>query len=408
MTRLRLGRSYWPDRLHGRAPAYPPLRGTHEADVVIVGGGMTGCSCAYLLARRGVRTLLLEAARLGLGSTAASTALLMQEPDADLLGLADRYGRPAAARIWKASRHAVRDLVNVVARIAPGIATPRVPSVYFSRDPDETPRLMRELAARHRAGIGGRWLSAAGLKRATGIDGAGAILTQNNAEIDPLRACLAMGRAAADAGARICAHSRVRRIEATATGVEIELTRARVFASRVIIATGYATPEFKPLTGRFRMVTTYVIATPPLPKAVRAHLGLGHVMLWDTERPYHYARWTPDHRLLFGGRDRPFTDRPRARRTFARGAPDLAADLASLYPALEGVQPSYAWEGLFASTPDGLPYIGTHRRYPHHLFALGYGGNGMSFGFMAAQMLTRAVSAASKPDDALFGFSRHP
>ena len=46
-----------------------------------------------------------------------------------------------------------------------------------------------------------------------------------------------------------------------------------------------------------------------------------------------------------------------------------------------------AWEGLFATTPDGLPYIGPHRRYPRHLFALGYGGNGMTFGFLAARLL---------------------
>jgi glycine/D-amino acid oxidase-like deaminating enzyme len=406
MTPLRLGRSYWLDRTDRRGPTSSPLRGAHETDVVIVGGGVTGCACAYLLARRGVQTILLEAKRIGHGSTAASTALLMQEPDVDLVALAERYGHAAATRVWKTSRRAVRDLVNTVARLAPGAATPRVPSVYFSRDPSEVRSLLRELAARHRAGIGGRWLSPAALKRATGIEGVGAILTQGNAQVDPLRSCLAFARAADAAGARLCTHSRVRRIKPTATGVQIELGRGRVRANRVIIATGYATPEFKPLAGRFRMVTTYVIATPRLPNATRARLGLGEVMLWDTERPYHYARWTPDHRLLFGGRDRPAKPGAASRRTLTRGAADLVADLTSLYPALDDVQPEYAWEGLFAATPDGLPYIGAHRRYPRHLFALGYGGNGMSFGFLAAQMLTRAIASASKPDDTLFGFGR--
>jgi glycine/D-amino acid oxidase-like deaminating enzyme len=81
-------------------------------------------------------------------------------------------------------------------------------------------------------------------------------------------------------------------------------------------------------------------------------------------------------------------------------------DLVDLFPSLSGVQPEYSWEGLFANTPDGLPYIGTHRRYPRQLFALGYGGNGMTFGFMAAEVLVRLVNGRPSKDDDLFAFAR--
>jgi len=64
------------------------------------------------------------------------------------------------------------------------------------------------------------------------------------------------------------------------------------------------------------------------------------------------------------------------------------------------------WEGLFAMTPDGLPFVGPHRRYPRHLFALGYGGNGMTFGFLAGRMLLDAVRGIPNPDLELFGFNR--
>jgi glycine/D-amino acid oxidase-like deaminating enzyme len=80
--------------------------------------------------------------------------------------------------------------------------------------------------------------------------------------------------------------------------------------------------------------------------------------------------------------------------------------LSALYPALDDVVPEYAWEGLFATTADGLPYIGPHRRYPRHLFALGYGGNGMTFGFLAAHLMLRLIQGRPAPDDALFGFGR--
>jgi len=130
-------------------------------------------------------------------------------------------------------------------------------------------------------------------------------------------------------------------------------------------------------------------------------------MLWDTERPYHYARWTHDHRLIFGGRDQPRKSSLDARTAAVRITADLLSrDLAALYPPLENMEPDYAWEGLFATTSDGLPYIGAHRRYPRHLFALGYGGNGMTFGFLAAQILSRAVRGEPLQADRLFSFTR--
>ena len=79
---------------------------------------------------------------------------------------------------------------------------------------------------------------------------------------------------------------------------------------------------------------------------------------------------------------------------------------AAQYPALESIAIEYGWEGLFAATPDGLPYIGPHRHYPRHLFALGYGGNGMTFGFLAARLLRDCHRGDRSTDHGLFAFGR--
>jgi glycine/D-amino acid oxidase-like deaminating enzyme len=76
------------------------------------------------------------------------------------------------------------------------------------------------------------------------------------------------------------------------------------------------------------------------------------------------------------------------------------------WPALAEIETAAAWEGLFATTPDSLPYIGAHRRYPRHWFALGYGGNGMTFGFLAARMLLERWQGRALRDHALFEFGR--
>src|SRR5205814_9614116 len=105
-------------------------------------------------------------------------------------------------------------------------------------------------------------------------------------------------------GAGLFERSRVRTIDASRDGVTLRLVRGSIDADVAIIATGYATPEFEPLAMRFKMKNTYVIATPRPTSSMRHRRGLGDVMLWDAERPYHYLRWTPDHRLMFGGLDR--------------------------------------------------------------------------------------------------------
>ena len=406
MAKLRIGTSYWLDQYRGQLPRFPAMRGARVADVAIVGGGITGCLAAFLFAEAGLSVVLLEAQRIGRGSTAASTALLMQEPDVDFRDLAARYGAARTRRVWLRSSRSVRGLTDLLRRLHIQASLRSVPSIYWTCDDSGSADLRREIERRHAAGLGGRWLSPAALKREAGIDGAGGILTLGNAQVDPYRDCLGLAQRARAAGARLYEHAPARRITGSRSGVRIELDRGEVRADWGVIATGYATAEFKPLAGRFRMSTTYVIATRRIGASTRRDMGLGDVMFWDTEKPYHYARWTPDRRLLFGGQDEPRMPRRARRLALERHADGLVKDLVAIYPALDGIAADYAWEGLFATTPDGLPYVGPHRRYPRQLFALGYGGNGMTFGFLAAQALVRAARGAMTEEDRFFGFSR--
>src|SRR5688572_23157082 len=87
---LRRGKTIWLQN-HRRPQRHPVLRGHHDTDIAIVGGGMTGAMIAEAFASAGARVAVVEAARVGHGSTAASTALLLQEPDYDLDALTKRY-----------------------------------------------------------------------------------------------------------------------------------------------------------------------------------------------------------------------------------------------------------------------------------------------------------------------------
>ena len=242
---------------------------------------------------------------------------------------------------------------------------------------------------------------AGGLRRAAGFDAAGGILTRGNAQVDPYGACMAFARAAGGP-AHTCTSTRGRAGSDSVAVASRSIPPRPHAAQRVVIATGYARRN----SGRWPdvpVVDTYVVATPPLDRAARAAIGLRDVMLWTPSGPIT----THGGRTTIASCSAATIDRTSGRRRRPRSSAGSRRCWRSgrLFP-----RPA-AWlrlrlGSLFATTPDGLPYIGTHRRYPRHLFALGYGGNGMTFGFLAAQIIERLFRGKAPPEDALFRLGR--
>ena len=304
MRTLRSGRPLWLHSASRPAQRYPSLSGDHHTSVAIVGGGMTGALVAHAFASAGVPTIVLEAGVVGTGSTAASSALLLQEPDLELVQLEDRYGARASRRMWEISRESARGLTALLKRLRVRCDLKTRDAVYFASNAESVGTLEREFTRRVRSGFEADWLGPGALRRLTGIAARGAIRTRGSAQFDPYRACVGVLRSAEGEGAEVFERSRVTRIDGGRDHVRLRTADGTVDAQRVVVATGYATPQFRPLAGRFRMYRTYVLATEPTSATERRDLGLTDVMIWDAERPYHYARWTPDHRLLLGGGDR--------------------------------------------------------------------------------------------------------
>jgi glycine/D-amino acid oxidase-like deaminating enzyme len=210
VPRLRIDLPIWLAR--ERNPVrerFPSLTRDLQADIAVIGGGVTGAAVAWRFAEAGVNVVLIEGRRIGRGSTAASTALLMQEPDEDFTALAQRYGRARALRIWELSREATHEFTAALARL--GISCDLQPrdSVYYAT----TARHARELRCEHRmrvrAGMRAAWLEGAALRRTIGFDATAAIRTRGNAQVDPYRACIGLMRAAVGAGARVFERSPV-------------------------------------------------------------------------------------------------------------------------------------------------------------------------------------------------------
>src|SRR5438876_1620700 len=203
MAKLRIARSLWTARGRDKERRYASFSGELAADVAIVGGGITGAAVAWRFADAGLRVAVLEADRVAGGSTAASTALLMQEPDKDLLELARRFGQGNARRIWRLSQVATRDFIRTLRRLKIRCELDKRDSVYYAITADAADHLKEEFRARRAAGLAARWLDPLALRRLTGIRAHAGIQTPGNAQVDPCKACLGLLRAAERRGTKI-------------------------------------------------------------------------------------------------------------------------------------------------------------------------------------------------------------
>jgi glycine/D-amino acid oxidase-like deaminating enzyme len=193
-------------------------------------------------------------------------------------------------------------------------------------------------------------------------------------------------------------HTQVDLYQSDNAGVTLTTNHGhRVRADHVIFATGYETPEFLkgiPVT----LKSTYALAA-------RTSLPLADCLIWETGAPYFYARNDGPGRLIAGGEDDPFDDPGARDARIPRKTATLVTKCQSLFPGTE-LQVDCAWAGTFAETRDSLPFIGPHPAFPHGLFALGYGGNGITFGLIAAQLLRDRILRRGNADQDLFRFDR--
>lgn len=389
-----------------RRPDYSRQRGDLRVQVVIVGGGLTGCACAAAFAAAGVRVALLEADRIGAGATAGSAGLLRQDLDASFQASAAQHGVKTARHVWQGFRRASLEFAAALRRL--GIRADLAPQdlLFFSRDGAESAHLLqREYRARRDGGLETTWLTGPAVLREAAVVAHGAIRTKGEA-LDPYRACLGLAAAAASKGAVIHERTPVRRVGGGRKAVEIKTDGGVIIADTVIMATGRLLDEVRALRRHFAPTESYAVVTESLPPAVRRDVGKPAAAMRDSAAPPHVLRWLKDHRVLFSGADQPpVADRLRDKTVIQR-ANQLMYELTTMYPAISGLQPEWGWHFVHHGSPDGLPVVGPHRNFPRHLFALGHGRHGAGVAWLAARVLLRGFLGEPDKGDELFGFVR--
>ena len=398
---------YWSGRLSkSRRPSFSPLRGQQTADVVIVGGGLTGSACALSLAAAGIDALLVEADAIGGGTPAGGSGLLREGFAGSFHEAAGAHGLRVARALWDGMRRGSLDFAAALRRyrIRCDLA-PQDLIVFAPPSTDATRSWRKEYQARRDAGVEGTWLTPALVSRATALASGGAIRA-HAAVMDPYRACLGLAAAAASRGARIHQHSTARRIRASKKHVEVTTDGGLVRAGTVIVATGSLVQDLRALRRHLRAEHVYGVVTAPLPAPMRRQVGQRSAVLEDASGPARIVRWLGDHRIFVqGGRQPAVADRLREKALVQRTG-QLMYELSLLYPAISGLPAEESWDSLDHETTDGLPLIGPHRNFPRHIFAFGSSGHGAGAAWAAARLALRHVQGAPLKSDEAFGFGR--
>lgn len=398
---LTSGCPFWPIR-DGLLTSYPPLGRDVTCDVAIVGGGMTGGFVAHALAEAGVDVVLLDKRDVGTGSTASCTGLLQYEIDMPLHQLIDRIGLDKAVRSYLLCLGAIDKLERLTQKLGDDCGFARRKSLYLASSPRDVASLEKEHAARVACGIRLDLLGPREVRARFPFSAPAALLSYDAGEVDAYRLTHALLRAAANHGARVFDRTRVTTIDHGKRRSNIHTDRGfRVSARRIVFATGYETQRFLH-DPRVKLHTTYALASEP----VSSFDGwTDRCLIWETNRPYFYARTTSDDRVMIGGGDEEFINPDDHPGLLPRKQGSLRRRFARLFPSIP-FETAYRWAGVFGESDDGLPFIGDCNRVPNSYFAVGYGGNGITYSLLAGAIIRDLFLDRRNPDARLFCFDR--
>ena len=387
---------------NGLGEVAPPLPRDRRCDVAVIGAGITGALIADALSAAGLSVIALDRRYPAHGSTSASTALLQYELDTSLTELTEKLGRERAVAAYRACLHGVRAIGRIARGLNRDVGFRRRPSLYYASRSRDVDSLRRECVARRKAGLPCEVLDERATRKIVDFETPLALWSNVGAEVDPWRLTRALLERCSRRDFAAYGRTEVAAIVPRKRDVEVRTNRGLVHARSVVIAAGYEAERFLPERVA-KLHSTFAVVTEPVKSFEE---WAQRCLLWESARPYVYARTTTDNRIIIGGEDVGFKNAGhRDALVPAKGA-TLLDKARRLFPRIE-MEPAYAWGGTFGETDDSLPYIGPHPGVdPRVHYALGYGANGIPMSGIAAEIVTAAVLGKPHRYRDTFAFDR--
>lgn len=365
-----MNNAVWAD--NAALPVFDSLKHDLKTDILIIGGGLAGILCAYLLDRAGADYALIEADTLCAGVSRNTTAKITSQHGLIYHKLIREFGPERAKWYWKVNELAL-DRYRQLCRDIPCDFEQRDSYVYALSTPD---KLEKELKALDRLQIPGEFHS----KLPLPFPVSGAVCLRNQAQFNPLKFVAGISR-----GLNIYTHTTARNF----AGNTVCTDHGKITASQIIVATHF--PIINKHGSYFLKMyqhRSYVLALENGP-------DLGGMYVDESKDGLSFRNY--NNMLLLGG---------GSHRTGKRsgGWDELEAFARTHYPQ---ARPRYHWATQDCMTLDGVPYIGSYSSRTENLYvATGFNKWGMTSSMAAAMILTDLVQGKENPWAHLFSPSR--
>jgi glycine/D-amino acid oxidase-like deaminating enzyme len=382
---LPLPRSLYADTARPAVPT-PRLDGDRKTAVAIIGAGFTGLSAALHLAEKSVDTIVLEANEPGWGASGRNGGQVNPGLKHDPETVIRDFGPGLGARMVALSGAAPDLVFRLIERhqIACGaLQSGTLRSAITTKGAREVRATALEWMSRN-APV--EILEKDAITAATGTPRyQAAMLDRRGGQVNPLGYARGLAQAAIQRGAAIHGDTRVTRVQKAGSAWQIQTPTGSVTAEKLILATnGYTDGIWPGLRRSLVPLFSAIAATEPLPRDVVDQIMPARSSLYEIGSITVYYRFSPDNRLLMGGRSvQRDVDHPGTLRYLT----DYAA---RLWPVLKDAKWTHGWSGRLAYTPDHYPHI--HEPDENVLVCLGYNGRGVAMSTaMGPQLATRIL-----------------
>ncbi|NDV58272.1 FAD-binding oxidoreductase [Bacteroides sp. 519] len=380
---------------------FNPLLTDITTDIVIIGTGITGSLVAHELCNAGISCIMVDRQSISSGSSIASTALLQYEIDTPLTELIEKIGEKNAAMAYAACSKSVDDIENVFKSIDYNPDFERVPSVFYASNRKGADLIEKEYAIRKKLDLPVKLLNKKELEEKYGIKARCALENNSSAQMDPYAGATHLINYHMEKHQlQVYTHTMVERCEEIPSGYLLVTNRSNIIQCKyVIIAAGFAAGRFLPekVIQQTSLTATYAIISQPLdPK----YLWHNRSLIWETNNPYLYIR-TSNNRIIVGGENIEFKDPVLRDKLLRQKVNRLEKKFRKLYPNIPFVT-EMAWCGTFSTSKNEFPFIGNQPGKERMFFALGYGGNGIIFSMIAAQIIKNKLLGISDEREKLF------